>query len=100
MPPTPSELRKVSCHYRQAAEKEITREIKRGLAGHAFALAQLAEQMERREPVAKFVTRANIEPYERMLAESSDETQRKLVETLLLEEQAKLAKPARVDRRG
>jgi hypothetical protein len=44
---TPAELRERSQLYRQAAERETTPEIKRRLASHALALAELAERIER-----------------------------------------------------
>jgi hypothetical protein len=46
--PTPAQLLEASRTYFRAAEKEATPEIKRRLASHALALAQLAEETERR----------------------------------------------------
>ena len=47
--PTPAELREQSRLYRKATDKEITLAIKRRLASHALALAELAEKIERDE---------------------------------------------------
>ena len=47
--PTPGELRDEARLYRQAARKESSPEIRRKLANHALALAQLAEKIEREE---------------------------------------------------
>ena len=47
---TPADLRELSRLYRDASEKETTLEIKRRLASHALALAQLAEKIERARP--------------------------------------------------
>lgn len=85
----PAKLRELSQLYRQAAKKEATLEIKRRLASHALALAELAERIAR----DTFVTEANIERYRRMLAQSLDEKRRKTIETLLREERKKLAGP-------
>lgn len=43
----PAELRELSRQYRELAEKESTLAIKRRLASHTLALAQLAERIER-----------------------------------------------------
>jgi hypothetical protein len=45
--PMPADLREQSRLSRQAGMKEETPEIKLRLASHAFALAQLAEKIER-----------------------------------------------------
>jgi hypothetical protein len=45
--PTPAELREASRQARLAVAKEPDPHLKRRLANHAFALAQLAEKMER-----------------------------------------------------
>ncbi len=87
---TPAELREQSDLYRQAAEKETTLEIKRRLASHALALAQLAERIKR----DKFVTESNIERYRRMLTQVPDASQRITIEMALQAEEAKLAGPA------
>jgi hypothetical protein len=42
-------LREEARQYRQAAKKETSPEIRRRLANHALALAQLAEKIEREE---------------------------------------------------
>ena len=47
--PTPAELRERSGLAQQAAEREAAPHLKRLLASHAFALAQLAEKIEREE---------------------------------------------------
>ena len=73
----------------QAAEHETTTEIKRRLASHAFALAQLAEKIERGTEMAAFVAAVNIERYSRMLSLGLDSRQRDMIETLLLEERRK-----------
>jgi hypothetical protein len=51
--PTPVELREQSRRYRQAACAEPELHLKRSLANHAFALAQLAERLER-DTAARF----------------------------------------------
>src|SRR5690348_10936038 len=50
---TPAELREQSRLSREAALQETTLEIKRRLASQAFALAQLAEKIEREEAARK-----------------------------------------------
>jgi len=45
--PTPADLRAESRLYQNAARKEPEPYLKRLLANHAFALAQLAEKLER-----------------------------------------------------
>ena len=47
--PRPGELRDEARLYRQAAREESSPEIRRKLAAHALALAQLAEKIEREE---------------------------------------------------
>jgi hypothetical protein len=88
--PTPPQLRDASRLYCQAAEKETTPEIGRRLASHALALIQLAEVIERRERLDEFVRDANINRYRGMKAGSLDQKQRKMIEPLMEEEQAKL----------
>lgn len=51
--PTASELREGSRLTRQAADEECVPHLKRLLARHAFALAQLAEKIEREEAARK-----------------------------------------------
>lgn len=46
---TPAELRELSRSYRKTAETTANPHFKRYLASHALALAQLAENIERRE---------------------------------------------------
>jgi len=57
---TPAELRELSRRSREAAAKEKTPQIKRGLASHALALAQLAERIERKEAAPR--TKGRREP--------------------------------------
>ncbi len=45
--PTPAVLRRASRRARQVANAECCIHLKRALAGHALALAQLAEKIER-----------------------------------------------------
>jgi hypothetical protein len=47
MMPTPAELRETSRLTRLAAVQEAEPHLKRRLANHTFALAQLAEKIER-----------------------------------------------------
>ena len=47
--PRSRELRAEARRYREAAKKETSPEIRRRLASHALALAQLAEKLERDE---------------------------------------------------
>jgi len=47
--PTPTECREGSRLFREAAGRETEPHLKHGLAGHALALAQLAEKIEREE---------------------------------------------------
>jgi hypothetical protein len=47
--PTTAELREASRLARLAAAEESVPQLKRRLANHALALAQLAERMEREE---------------------------------------------------
>ncbi len=61
-PPAPARLRDLARQYVQAAAQETAIEIKRRLGSHAFALAQLAEQIERGTQMAALVTAANVEP--------------------------------------
>ena len=44
---TPAELRFSAHYYTELAAKESTRPLRRLVTRHAFALAQLAEKMER-----------------------------------------------------
>lgn len=85
----PARLRELSQFYRQAAKREATAEIRRRLASHALALAELAEKIERDE----FVTAANIERYRQLLAQALDDTRRRTIEALLVEERKKQARP-------
>jgi hypothetical protein len=51
---TPTELRDEARLYRQAAAEESEPHLKRRLASHALALAQLAEMIERDEAAFGF----------------------------------------------
>jgi hypothetical protein len=51
---TPTELREEARRYRQASAEETEPHLKRHLASHALALAQLAEMIERDEAVFGF----------------------------------------------
>jgi hypothetical protein len=46
---TVNELREQAQRFLEAVDKESNTHLKRRLAGHALALAQLAETIERRE---------------------------------------------------
>jgi type VI protein secretion system component VasA len=46
---TPAALREQSRLYMEAARKELAPHLKRLLESHAFALAQLAEKIEREQ---------------------------------------------------
>ena len=66
-----------------------TDEMKQLLAGHAFRLAQVAEQLERTDvTMDTLARRAHIERYERLLGMALDERTRRTVEALLGEENA------------
>lgn len=47
--PNPEQLREEARLYRMAAVKETEPHLKRRLASHALALAQMAEKIERKE---------------------------------------------------
>jgi hypothetical protein len=87
--PSPQELRELAERIRAAVSHAPTDEMKQLLAGHAFRLAQVAEQLERAAPdMDGLVRRANIERYERLLAGALDERTRRTVEALLGQEHA------------
>jgi hypothetical protein len=86
---TPAMLRRQSREHRRAAEIEADPRIKRKLAIEALTLAELAEQLERTD---RFVTAENIQRYKSMLADVLDDAQRRTLEELLSQEQAKLRK--------
>jgi len=88
-PPAPARLRDLARQYVQAAAQETATEIKRRLVSHAFALAQLAERIERGTQMAAFLSAANVERYGHMLLLGLDDRQRRMIETLLLEEQGR-----------
>lgn len=66
---TPDQLREHSLSCRRAAQAESRPERRRLLARHALALAQLAEQIEREQPVATPAILAAIERSARLLTE-------------------------------
>ncbi len=72
MTPNPDELRAQSRICMQAARAETVPELKQKFASYAFALAQLAEEIER-----KGVDDAALDDYHRQMLEDS----RKLIET-------------------
>ena len=76
MTPNPEELRAKSRIYVQAARAETVPELKQKFANYAFALAQLAEQIERKE-VGDTVAKVDLDEYHRQILEES----RKLIET-------------------
>ncbi len=87
MLPKPAELRDLSLRCRQAARKATDLGTKRRIADHALALAQLAEQVEREGGWGEFVRSANVELYNRVLAQAWDNRIRATVRALLREEQ-------------
>lgn len=86
MLPKADELRGLSERFIQAVEKVTAIELKRRLAAHALTLAQVAEQLERGDPLNSFVHDANLERYQHLLAGALDEQTRTMVERLLAEE--------------
>ena len=91
---TPAELREQARLYRLAVEDESTPAIKVRLASHAFALAQLAEAIERRaryQRVDGFASAAAAERHRRGLLRALYGEQRKPIEMPADEE---LADPA------
>lgn len=86
MLPKPDELRALSGRFIQAVEKATAIELKRQLAAHALTLAEVAEQLERGDPLNAFVQSANLERYAHLLAGALDERTRATVERLLAEE--------------
>ncbi len=93
MLPKPDELRELSKRFIQAVHKATAVEVKQRLAADAMALAQVAEQLERGDPLNEFVHAANLERYKRLLAGALDEGTRATVEKLRAEENsAKLDK--------
>lgn len=73
-------------------QKAPTFELRQRLAAHAFARAQLAEQIERERDVDAFVSNPNIERYTRLLAEALDERARATVQALLSQENESIKK--------
>lgn len=89
MLPSPTEMRELAERIRGAVGQARSEEMKQSLAGHAFRLAQVAEQLERTEvTIDALVRRSHIERYERLLADALDERTRRTVEALLVEENA------------
>src|SRR5690242_10396144 len=80
MLPTPVELREHSRRYREAARKIDDAATKRQLAGHALALAQIAEALEREGEATR---PAKIEHYEGLLAGPLGEKVQQIVDELL-----------------
>jgi tryptophan 2,3-dioxygenase len=89
-------LRELAERIRAAVSHARTDEMKQLLAGHAFRLAQVAEQLDRTVPeLDALVRRANIERYERLLGDALTEHTRRTVEALLGQENAALDKERR-----
>jgi hypothetical protein len=90
MLPSPADLRELSEHVRMAVPHARTDKMKQLLAGHAFRLVQLAEQLERDSVVTSdaYVHGANVERYECLLHMIMDERARRTIEALLDEENA------------
>jgi hypothetical protein len=97
MLPSPQELRELAERIRAAVQKAPTDEMKQTLAGRAFRIAQVSEQIERTKELDALVRRANIEGYERLLGETLDPRTRSTVEALLGQENA-ARQGAQVDR--
>jgi hypothetical protein len=95
MLPSPAELRELSERLRAVVPKAHTPELRRLLAGHAFRVAQVAEQIERSDAMDLLVRRAIIERYERLLADALDERTRRTVQALLAQESHALDKERR-----
>jgi hypothetical protein len=70
MPPTPAKMRERSRHYRKAARNAVDLATKRKFAAKAFALAQVAEAIEREGESDRS---AKIERYARLLSEVLNE---------------------------
>jgi len=110
---TPAELREIARRFRSKGEKESDIYLKRRLAGHALALAQLAEKVERQgkrgpegqrpDPgnptqegtvmtmtTRRFAANKNIAQYQRLLVTALDDSARATIEQLLTEEKAEL----------
>jgi molecular chaperone GrpE (heat shock protein) len=95
MLPSPKELRELSEHIRAAVPKAQPRALKLLLAGHAFRVAQVADQIERSDATDPLVRRAMVERYERLLADALGERTRRTVEALLARENHALDKQRR-----
>jgi len=93
MLPSPQELRELAERIRAAVQKAPTDEMKQTLAGHAFRISQVAEQIERPTDLDAPVRRA--ERYKKLLAGALNEKTRITVETLLSEETAAFDKERR-----
>ncbi len=77
---TPAQLRDASRLYLQAAEEETTLDIKRRLASHALALAQLAEHTEHRSYMDKVAGYADSKHGQRTIAEAVDRWRRNTID--------------------
>lgn len=87
MLPSPSEMRELSERIRSAVGQAPTEAMKRLLAGHAFRLAQVAEQLDRSNAtIDAQVRRSHIERYKRLLGDALDERTRRTVQALLAQE--------------
>ena len=92
MLPTPADLRELSERLQEAVPKAPTSEIKQSLAGHAFRLAQVAEQLERDAGLDPYVATLNAKRYEDLIGQALDEVTRRTAEKLLAENNAELDK--------
>jgi hypothetical protein len=92
MLPSPVELRELSERIRAAVPHARTGEMKQLLAGHAFRLAQVAEQLERDSGLDPYVAKVNAARYEYLLGQALDDATRRMVEKLLAENTADLDK--------
>jgi hypothetical protein len=89
MLPLPGEMRELSERIRSAAGQARTEGMKRLLTGHAFRLAQVAEQLDRSNAtIDAQVRRSHIERYKRLLGDALDERTRRTVQALLAQENA------------
>ena len=93
--PTLARLREASRLYRRAAEDEATLEVKRLLASHAFALAQLAEAIERRQGIDDVVAIGNSSRCRHVMAWSLGAQQLTTIEPLRKEAPTPHADPGR-----
>lgn len=82
-PPTPAGLRERSRGYREVARKAVDPVAKRETAAYAFALAQVAEAMERAPALA------TTQSYKRLLEQALERTR-----TIVEEVSRKMGRPA------